>query len=325
MNSKRKAHRSLLRGLGPLMLTLGLPLSALASPPEEAIQYGDTENTFSSATMTAQTIDMNRTYNRGYKWYLTDLDSAKASATGLKLNSDGSVTLLGDKTGAQGELSSVTPYPGTNGFAGHAFGGGAYIEAVFSYNPAQVTASHNAGVTRWPAFWSLPMEGNYTAGGTWPGQATGYLHNVEVDFFEAAYFTKPTAYGAAGGHDWYGIPNKTCNPGLCKVSWITPSAERDPPAGTVFTQYHTYGVLWVPATASTPGFLDAFFDGKLVGDRHSWTQYTNQAPTPVGKSWAFGLMDKQHLFFILGTGIGAPYTIKSVNVWQKSAADNLVN
>jgi hypothetical protein len=323
MKFTRHAHHLPLRSIAPLLLALALPISAIASPPPAAVAEGMTVNTYSS-NFTAQTVDMNHTLNRGYKWYLYTLFGQKASASGVKINGDGSVTLLGDNTGAEGELMSVNAYPGTNGWVGTAFGGGGYFETVMLFNPAQVVAGHNAGTRYWPSFWSLPMEGTFTGTNQWPGQAAGYQHNVEVDFFEADVYWKTTAYGV-GLHDWYGIPNKTCNPGLCSVNMINPSGERDPPAGTNFNTYHTYGVLWVPATATTEGSYSAYFDGVLIGSTRTWTHYANQAPTPVGKPWLFGQMDQQHLFFILGTGQGIPFTLKSVNVWQRSAAGNLTN
>jgi hypothetical protein len=320
MNSTRKALRLLLRGIAPLMLTLSLPLTALAQAPAEAIQAGYTVNTFAS-NFTAQTVDMNRTLNRGYKWYLADMFSVRSNPAGVKINSDGSVTLLGDNTGAVGALMSIAPYRGTNTFVGTAFGGGAYIEAVMSYEPAQVTATHTGARYPYPSFWSLPMEGTVIAGGDhWPGQPAGYVHNVEVDFFEADYPTAPTRYGV-GLHDWYGISGITC-PALCKVSPTV--AATPPPAGTNFTQFHTYGFLWVPATATTKGFVNAFFDGEKVWTV-LWTQYTTQPPTPVGQPWAFGRMDQQHMFFILGTGVGETFTVKSVNVWQRNASANMSN
>jgi len=324
MNSTRKAHRLLLRGIAPLMLTLCLPLTALAEPPAEAIQAGDTVHTFTS-DFTAQTVDMNRTLNRGYKWYLADMFSIRSNPAGVKINSDGSVTLLGDNTGAVGALMSIAPYRGTNSYVGTAFGGGAYIEAVMSYDPAQVTAAAKV-IPRpsWPAFWSLAMEGTIIAGADhWPGQPAGYVHNVEVDFFEADWPTEPWRYGV-GMHDWWGIKGITCPPGLCKVS-PNPPGVQNPPTGTNFTQFHTYGFLWVPATATTPGFVDAFFDGQRTGYKVSWTQYTDQPPTPVGKPWAYGRLDQQHMFFILGSGLGQPFTVKSVNVWQRNASSNMTN
>ena len=71
--------------------------------------------------------------------------------------------------------------------------------------------------------------------------------------------------------------------------------------------------------------MSAYFDGQLLGHTVSWTQFTGQPPTPVGQPWVFGRMDQQHLFFILGSGLGQPFTVKSVNVWQKNASSNLSN
>jgi hypothetical protein len=324
MNSTRKAHRLLLCGIAPLILALSSPLSALAAPAE-ATQQGYTVNTFTS-NFTATTVDMNQTHNRGYQWYLLDLFGRQASSSGVKLNADGSVTLVGDSTGAIGALESVVAYRGTNTFVGTAFGGGAYIEAVLHYDPATVTLAHAGGKRApWPAFWGLPMEGNVMLGANqWNGQPAGYIHNVEMDMFEADYPTLPTAYGV-GLHDWWGIPKQTCPAGLCVVHFQNPSGVRKPPLGTDFKQFHTYGMLWVPATSGSNGSLSAYFDGKLVGATHTWSQFTNQAPSPVGKPWTFGRVDQEHIFFILGTGRGEPLTIQSVNVWQRNASSNMQN
>ena len=325
MRFTRQTHRSPSRGIASLLLlVLALPaLRAIASPPVEATAAGFTVNTFSS-DFTAQTVDMNNTLNRGYKWYLFNLYGTKADPAGVKINGDGSVTIEGGTTGAEGSLMTVAPYPGTNGWVGTSFGGGGYFESVMKFDPAVVTAAHKEGAGVWPAFWSLPMQGTFTSGDQWPGQPTGYQHNVEMDFFEADFWTSTTIYGA-GLHDWYGIPNKTCAPGLCKVSMTNPSGQRNTPAGTNLNTYHTYGVLWVPATARTEGSFSAYFDGKLIGSTLTWTQYTNQPPTPVGKSWAFGRLDQEHLFFILSSGHAVPFTLKSVNVWQRSTTENLTN
>jgi len=306
-----------------LMLAAALPSTALAAVPPPAAAHGFNENTFSS-NFTTKTVDMNDTQNRGFKWYIYDLFSKKASATGVQLNSDGSATLVGDKTGAGGALMSINAYFGTNTYVGTAFGGGAYIEAVLHYDPAQVDAVHAGGVRApYPSFWGLPMEGNVILGANqWPGQPAGYVHNVEADFFEADY-VQSTMYGV-GAHDWYGIKGKTCA-NLCVVSFQNPSGARIAPAGTDMKQFHTYGFLWVAATASTDGVISAYFDGVLIGATRTWTQYTDQAPTPVGKTWTFGRLDQQHMFFILGAGVGEPMTVKSINVWQKNTASNMTN
>ena len=92
MNSIRNLNR-FFPYIAPLVLAAALPLTALAAPPPVAAAQGFNDNTFSS-NFTAQTVDMNRTQNRGFKWYMFDLFSKTASATGVQLNPDGSVTLV---------------------------------------------------------------------------------------------------------------------------------------------------------------------------------------------------------------------------------------
>ena len=218
MKLTRQAHRLPFRGLAPLLLASALPLGAIAAPPPEAAAEGYTVNTYSS-NFTSQTVDLNNTRNRGYKWYLYNLFGKKASPSGVHLNGDGSVTFEGDNSGALGQLMSVSPYPGTDAWVGIAFGGGMYVESVMAFSVAQVVAGHVAHAARWPSFWSLAMEGNFIAGNQWPGQASGYEHNVELDWFEADMWWKPQVQGYGSGlHDWYGIRNKTCSPGVCEVS-----------------------------------------------------------------------------------------------------------
>ena len=293
--------------------------------PAPATAHGYNTVTYQS-NFTATTVDMSKNLNEGYKWYLVGLFGYEADPAGVQLNADGSVTLLGDNTGAAGALSSIGTYRGTNSFVGTAFGGGFYIEAVYNFNYSQVAAQHPAGSHKaMPSFWSLPVESISVYGtNQWPGQAKGYLHNVEFDFFEADYYGAQNGYGM-GMHDWWGIPNETCGKGMCGVGFVNPSGERLVPAGTDWTAYHTYGTLWVPATATTPGMTSAYFDGKLVGSTRTWTQYTNQAPAPTGQTWAFGRVDQQHMFFILGTGTGEPMNVKSVTVYQKDASGNIVH
>ena len=41
--------------------------------------------------------------------------------------------------------------------------------------------------------------------------------------------------------------------------------------------------------------------------------------------WQFGILDNQRLILILGTGVGMPMTVASVNVWQSSNSQNMRN
>jgi hypothetical protein len=328
MSSIENVQRTLSHGLASLALTMVLPLAAVANVPTPAPAAAQGYGTVTyGSNFTSTTVDVNHTLNRGYNWYLLDLFGRQSSAAGVKLNADGSVSLLGDNTNAAGQLTSMAQYRGTNTFVGTSFGGGFYMEAVFNFNYADVAKTHPAGThITTPAFWSLPMEAIvFTGANQWPGQAKGYLHNVEFDFFEADYWSTTNTYGM-GLHDWWGIPNSTCGKGMCGLGFTSPSGARATPAGTNLNAYHTYGTLWVPATPTTPGRVAEYFDGVLIGTQgHSWTQYTNQAPTPAGQPWAFGRLDQQHMFFILGTGVGQPFNVQSVTVWQKDGSKNIVN
>jgi hypothetical protein len=45
--------------------------------------------------------------------------------------------------------------------------------------------------------------------------------------------------------------------------------------------------------------------------------------TPANQSWAFSIIDRQHLALILETGLNQTMKVKSVNVWQTTDANNI--
>jgi len=328
VNSSRhdKKHAAILRSLQKLALMCALyqyPVFA-APAPSQAASAGYTINTFTS-NFTIATVDMKDSRRRGFKWYLWDLFNRQADHAAVRLNADGSVTLLGDTTGATGELVTAVQYRGTNSFVGTSFSGGAYIEAELKFDPRSVSA---ATVQAWPAFWALPLEGNIIPkANEWKGQPSGYVHTVETDFFEAIRDPAgmpPNSYGGSM-HDWYGVYNKSCGHGLCQVAMPYHDGMRIVPVGTDFTQYHRFGFLWVPATVQTAGYAKFYFDGRQVGKTQQWRLFEDQPPPPTGQPWAFGVLDRQHMFLILGTGVTQPMTVRSVNVWQAHTASNSVN
>lgn len=298
-----------------------------AEAPSYAAEVGYKQNTL-SASFTSSNVDIANSKRPGYTWYLWNLFNTHASPAAIGINSDGSVTLAGDTVGPGGELMTATPAKNSAGFVGTAFGGGAYIEATFKFDPADVVRANSK---TWPAFWSLALEstGIHPGANQWQGQAPGYLHQIEVDFFEyllLPYGGPQYAYSSSM-HDWYGIYKSTCAPaGLCQVGFEFNESKRVAPADTDFTRYHTYGSLWVPATSGTSGYIQFFFDGAPIGVVKKWTQFTNQPPANLKQQpWAFGVVDQQHLVLILGTGPNEPMTVQSVNVWQASASQNLHN
>jgi hypothetical protein len=294
-----------------------------ASPaPPAAAQVGYMIHTFSS-TFTTATVDTAVTGKPGFQWYNCDIFGVHSDPAAVVINSDGSVTLNGDNTGCTGELVTAVQ-PGSAPFVGHSFGGGAYIEAKLNWQPLPGSATNAAF---WPAFWALPIEGNmapYT--NQWPGQPQGYAHEIEADFFEALPVDAGTNSYGGGLHDWYGIYDVTCAPQQeCQVTMPYSTGQRTVPAGTHFTQYHRYGFLWVPATSTSMGYAQFFFDDVQVGYTYEWELLGEPPPPPTNQPWAFGILDQQHLFIILGTGQSQPMTVQSVDVWQSDASEDIQN
>jgi hypothetical protein len=181
-------------------------------------------------------------------------------------------------------------------------------------------------VGAWPAWWTMSIEHLVgTSGQQWTGQASGYSHFIEPDIMEADTLTFAHSYGG-DTHDWYGVWNSAACPNYCGADLPFTTVLRTVPATTNFNTYHRYGLLWIPATATTKGSLTYYFDGVQVGPTTSYSQFTTQAPVPTSSTpWTFGIIDKHHLVLILGTGASTPMKVQSVVVWQASAANNMHN
>jgi hypothetical protein len=275
-------------------------------------------------------VDLGGTQKAGFQWYLGQFFGRPATdPTTLTFNADGSLTMNGSGT-ANAQINTAAPAKGGSGWVGVAFGGGAYFEATLKFNPQDTIGS---GGHRWPAWWADPIEHlSFLPGQQWAGQPKGYAHFIEMDFFEYDVwsFSPHNEYGGAT-HDWYGIYNETCaGKGYCGVSNAGGDGTKfsnfqvETPSSTDFTQYHSFGYMWSPATAATQGSATYYFDGKATKDRITWSQYTgSETPTPGMSPWTFGIADQQHMVLILDTGPNEPFTIQSVSVWQESDAQNL--
>ena len=318
--------RTLTRMFVVLFLVCGFHVSgAGASPdaPPQAAAVGFTMNTF-SVPFDATTVDMRDTGRSKFRWYPYRLWGKRPFMDKIRLNGDGSITLDGHPSWRNSQIATARPAKNRQGFVGTAFGGGGYFEATFRFNPEDVM---RAGSKGWPAWWSVALENvAYLDGRFWPGRNDKYLHLIEADFFE--YHLKDlfrkgrwNVYGG-GLHDWHGVQYVTCPKGLCGVTTSYSGNLRWVPVGTDFTEDHKYGFLWVPATNTRPGYAEWYFDGVRVGGRNEWEKYAGQAPPPRSP-WLFSWLDTLHIILILGTGVGQPMTVSSVNVWQADASQNL--
>jgi hypothetical protein len=294
--------------------------------PAAAAAVGYNVNTF-------DTVSYNPTNG---PWYEQNFYSSNgpANAAGVAQNADGSLSIPGNTVHNSGaNISSAMQSHSGDDWVGTAFGGGAYFEAVISFDNQNNQNFPNGG----PAFWALDIE--HTSQGpyqvSWPGMPKDSSGNPYDDFFEVDFFE----YDLPGGYqfgigNWYGYPptKSTSNPTSQYGHNVVGSLMV--PAGTDFSQPHKYGTLWVPATGSgqnttTQGYLQNYFDGVPLGPKYFWDYHDPNAPgypapAPAVGSTAMSGMDWRHMFLILGTEPEHPMTVYSVKVWQASASDNLV-
>jgi hypothetical protein len=307
--------------VGPV---LGAPARSGGSPiPAAAQSAGYTLNTFSvQSNFTSATVDVGITYSSGYKWYFWNFFGISPSAADTTLNTNGTLTTFSPVANANASIATVGKIGSGPGFVGTAFGGGAYFEAEISFNPYAVNTANG-----WPAVWHMALEHLISSAGVqWTGQTTGYSHFIEVDDFEFD-LNSLTKYGGSL-HDWYGIYDVTCPPNFCNITTSSTISTKNVPSGTDWTIFHRIGMLWVPATALVNGTVSFYFDDIQMGSPVSYSQFTTQSPPPTSMTtWTYGVIDNQHIPVIIGSGplANGAITVKSVNVWQSSAANNLTN
>lgn len=312
---------------GPYSIVLPFALALFARPvvgeelqasvPRQAAAFHYIVRTFSSR-FNVSDVDTEGSLKPGFKWYPWKFFGRATKLESIVVTPDKGVTLRGDTTGPNGQLATAAPASTPAKFIGTAFGGGGYFEATFKFDPQDVIAREFSG---WPSWWSMALEHMVSLDTSqWPGEQQGFEHFIEADIFE--YDLKKVVragnlnhYGGAV-HDWYGHSVL----GLEKVT--LPHFIRTVPRDTDFNQYHRYGLLWVPASASHNGFLEYYFDDRKVGWTVQWKALNDETPPPR-PPWIFGVIDRNHLVLILGTGVEQPMTIESVNVWQSSDSNNL--
>jgi hypothetical protein len=299
---------------------------AAGEAPEVARRQGYVQNTFHNG-FTASSIDTDNGLTAGTNWYLAQFFGGIPSRPDrLAVSSDGALTLLGTSV----QIGTAAPLRRGKEWRGQAFGGGGYFSAVL-----KVDRAGQPGVSQgWPAFWSMAIEHLAESGESqWSGQPDGYEHFIEPDFFEDDIAPDAAGHVRYGGamHEWYGKFKGTCAPQIfCAATNIYAghtryeNVEITLPDGATLGEFHEYGFLWVPATDDRDGFAQYYFDGHPTPDRVSWSKFRDQAPPPGLAPWTFGIIDRQHLVLFLTTGSERPMTVQCVNVWQSSAARNLV-
>jgi hypothetical protein len=209
---------------------------------------------------------------------------------------NGSVTLNGTGETYGNGLATASQTPAGQTLNGIAFGGGGYY---------QVTMSGNGPMSFWMND-AETMNGESNGSGT-DGLAGGWM---EADIAE---FDSTGVYGFAL-HNW----TSTANGGQ-GISTLNSGSPASPP-GANYSVPNTYGMLWVPATATTQGSVKWYFNGQQVGNTITWNQYI---PGQAAADNPYAVMDALHMVPILGAGAGTTATFSNLQVWQASAANDI--
>lgn len=282
---------------------------------------------FDDFTSTA-TIDMANAQVDGFNWYreqwwgngTTNLDNISQSGT---------VLTLGGGTG-RGRLQSAIASANPQNYIGNGWGGGAFFEARMKFNPTNTNISGTFGIYLFslPHIYDNPAVGD----AKWPGQAPGYSHFTELDMFELSGFEPDNSYNGhhtfqGTVHDWSGTYNGT----LWQRNIYNANSLQDVGAPPDWTAFHTYGVLWVPRTGTTPGFVRWYFDGAplgaaywigqidappLPGEGTSFTSTTVDQSTAGLATRTFAILDRHQLAMQLDGNPTLPILIDWIKVWR---------
>ncbi len=218
----------------------------------------------------SRSIDVNNTQKDGYKWYVKgmwfpstspsmyDILPSYKGAKGVLMIKDAPVSMSWD--------FSTTLYDNAvpEGYRGTVFlpGKGIYYEARIACGDLA-----HIGKNGWAGFWSgtmpipsrprnmNPPPWSFCAENTpmpgWPGK----WEAIENDIMEYnPSWGHPQLFNSTI-HDW--------SSGKENGNIGNFNAVVYPPAGTDFTQWHTYGQLWIPASAENDwhGYRQVYFDG----------------------------------------------------------------
>jgi hypothetical protein len=246
-----------------------------------------------------RTIDLNNTGAAGYNWYLQSFFDPKYNAKPSMFSvSDGDITFL-DCGNNWGEvLDSAHPFNNSHGFIGTVFSGGKGL-----YTEARIAFATQKNVGGW---WSTSMKGETKVHNVMAGNP-GHKEAIENDFMEydqVHWGWPPNEWGSTI-HDW-------CDSNLANYNTMVAC-----PVDTDFTKYHTYGMLWVPASAENGwhGYHQVYFDGQpqqaicWIGNQTYAAGVFPETSESMG-SYLFSEMDNEQFMLILGGPQGGKPSMK---------------
>lgn len=289
-----------LRGVGntgprehydPLLLGIPTPITAEA--------YGLTRLVFEDGFDTIDTIDMNATGAPGFRWYRDRpwMNDGSGNTNMAAISLADSVAQIDQEVfTANYAISTVCPSTGVG--QGFQYG---YFETRMRFD----TSLGAVGVEGFPAFWTLQKE-----------HLTGPRPQryIEIDIFEAFKDTG-AAYDGAFIHTMHDI----CDTAGGAAQYINWRNKDNWTEGVINSDWHTYGVLWLP------GHVSWYLDGQRLAEEEFFPcripsgnvieTLTGNETAPIG---AFSNADWHNVSVavILGTGPGWPIEVDWVRVWQ---------
>jgi hypothetical protein len=233
-------------------------------------------------------------------------------------------------------LSSMGPHRGAShgpniwekNWNGTLFAGGWYLEGrisgEFKNSSGNIVPAPGA-IGAHPSIWAYAADNLNSGPGLWPGQGNHFFHFAEDDLMD----------GYQDGHfyvtdliDWNGSgPTGTSAqimPTTIKFNQV--DLTKYGFASSLFVDrhsFHVYGQRWVPATGSSKGFVQNYFDGALTAS-FTWDRYNPSAPPPPTGQNIGNIIDFDHMSVNLGddpsTNPSSSIYLDWVHVWQTPAA-----
>lgn len=314
----------LVKSLFHTIVTLGAVSPALAQAPDPCRAGGFEVKTFDSQLGgSGKAFDDAGSYRPGYHWYRWNWFNVTPKKHLSRMHSDGSLSAQG---GFDGALVSAARSPEPPGFVGTAFGGGACVKIVLRFSPLRIAPSEGH-----PSFWAMSKEHLDGSGDDrWPGKSADFTHFAEWDILEY-YKAAPPGF-LSSWIDWFGpyiregevkFEGQTCRRPFCKRAASFVPVPGAFPGSTNWDEWQTVTGVWTPATAVRPGCIQTFLNDIPIAPRQCWKSLA--APRERMEEYLdFSVIDRHHMTLVISSG-RLPIFVRSVEVYQESARDNLAN
>jgi len=233
-------------------------------------------------------------------------------ADGIVQNPDGTLLLTGHSGNNYGSTLATSRYDRSYGpipFQGICFGGGMYLEVVMQFSGVPNGNDQSPGIN----LSDVESQSGYIP---FPHSSWIEMDGPETDL------ASDTQYGLAL-HNWYDIGGGNVH---TDIPSVLAGSRAVLPTGVTLNDKNTYGVLWVPATDTTQGYIKWFFNGQQIGATGYWNKYSPNQPFPPTGANIGNVIDVRHLTANIGVSSpDYPTTVYSFRVWQASGANNLVH